>query len=147
MPIPYSAAARPGWRRWLVSLVVAAGVTLALPCHAAPAPGENPVRVLIGFKQPAFVLSASTRASILSRSRERARIAALRGQVGRQLTHTDAVVATLSPAAATALPERPECRLRGRGPPGPRAPASAHDRRGDAPAAGAGAGAVGDRRR
>lgn len=73
----------------------------------APAGGSGEVPVLVGFKTPSFSIAAATRASILSRTRERARIAALRGHVSRQFTRADAVAATLPPEAIAALARDP----------------------------------------
>jgi serine protease len=88
-------------------LGLVAAVSFAGPSFAAETQPAGQVRVLIGFKRPAFVFSAATRVSILSRTRERAHIVALRGRVGRQFTRTDAVAATLAPEAATSLQNDP----------------------------------------
>jgi subtilisin family serine protease len=80
---------------------------LSEPASIRPAAAAEPVRVLVGFKQPSFALSSPARASILSRSRERTRIASLRGQVRHQFRRTDAMVAELQPEAVAALRNDP----------------------------------------
>ena len=49
--------------------------------------------MLVGFKQPVYTLARATRSAILSRSRERQRIASLRGTIHRQFAHADALLA------------------------------------------------------
>jgi hypothetical protein len=104
MPMPRPAGPRsfhPLWLTATTGLALALSVSLARPAGAAVA--SAPVRVLIGFKQPGFHISSASRRGILSRTRERDRITALHGRVARQYARADAVAATLSPEAASAL--------------------------------------------
>jgi subtilisin family serine protease len=107
MPTPRPASPRAFRSPRLIGtlgLALAATLWPTPPAGAAAAPGgSEPVRLLIGFKRPGFSLSAATRGSILSRTRERARITELQGRVARHYTRADAVAATLSPEAAAAL--------------------------------------------
>jgi subtilisin family serine protease len=86
----------------LAWLALAAGII-----GARPAAASGRLGVLVGFKQPPLVLSRPVLASILTRSREQARIAALHGRVGRHFRHADAVSVTLPAEAIAALRRDP----------------------------------------
>src|SRR5438093_9548321 len=107
MPDPRSTARSQ--RRWTL-LAALAGIGLAVPFvtrGSAATTAASETTVLVGFKQPAYTLSRATRSAILSRSRERQRIVNLRGTIHRQFSHADAMVASLSPDAITALARDP----------------------------------------
>jgi serine protease len=101
----FSATGQPWWRLPIGLVCLSLSVTLSAgPATAAAAPS---LPVLVGFKPPPFVLSSAIRTSLLARTRERARIVALRGRVGRQFRRADALAATLSPDAIGALRRDP----------------------------------------
>src|SRR5207244_1947699 len=76
---------RPRWRWFVVLICLALSASFIASRSAAAAAAS--LHVLVGFKRPPLILSSAVRASILTRTRERARITALRGQVRRQFHH------------------------------------------------------------
>jgi serine protease len=100
----------------LASLTLTIGLAVSRAGSAPLAAGSPPssvsrsanvVPVLIGFRPPAYVLSAAARGQILSRASERARIAGLRGMVGRQFGCADTVAALVPGETINALRHDP----------------------------------------
>ena len=87
----------------LLCLALIGAVMIVRPARA----DTGSAQVLVGFKAPAYVLSRAVRAAILTRSRERARIASLRGQVRRRFTRADAMLASLPADAIESLRRDP----------------------------------------